>query len=66
MSADLHQQLGELTKQMGPAQRKCNETYLAWTRATREWKDLIRRRDAVWSKMMDSITQELPKAKKTL
>lgn len=66
MSDELHRQLDDLTAAMGPAQHKCNETYLAWNLATREWNDLIRRRDAVWSKMLDNITRALPEAQKTL
>lgn len=62
MSDDLHKEMDELTKQIGPAQHKCNETYLAWHLAIREWEDLTRKRDAVWSKMLDSITKGITRS----
>ena len=66
MSDDIHRQFESLSRQLAGARQKVEQTYFAWTSATREMNLLERQQSEVWGKMFDSVTVGLPKAQKTL
>jgi hypothetical protein len=70
MSDDLHRQFGSLSRQLAGARKKVEQTYFAWTAATREMNLLERQQSEIFGRMVcragDNVTVGLPEAQKTL
>jgi len=54
---DLHKQLDSLTVEAEAAHENCQAAYIAWSNAAAALNSVIRQRDEVWGKLLDTIVE---------